>query len=62
MLLAKSIILTILIAISFIAISGCGKKSALYLPTEQQQRQLDKEQQQRDAILKKRQQQTLGTP
>lgn len=37
-----------------IALSGCGRKAPLYIPTEAQKTQMEKEQAERDAVLKAR--------
>lgn len=56
MLKFKTTILLILSITSILTLSSCGKKSALYVPTEQQQKQLQLKKQQQQTVLKKREQ------
>lgn len=37
-------------------LNGCGKKGPLYIPTDEQRAQMEKEQAERDAVLEKRKQ------
>jgi predicted small lipoprotein YifL len=37
-------------------VSSCGKKGPLYIPTAEQQAEMEKEQQEREAVLKRREQ------
>ncbi|MDX1795573.1 MAG: lipoprotein [Hydrogenovibrio sp.] len=39
---------------AMIALNGCGRKGALYIPTDAQRAEMQKEQAERDAILKAR--------
>jgi predicted small lipoprotein YifL len=50
----KFFFLFILITIFAISVASCGKKAALYIPTEKQKKQLEKEQLEKKAVLKKR--------
>ncbi len=44
----------LLLALSASIVSGCGKKGSLYIPTAEQQAQMDKDQAERDTVLKNR--------
>jgi predicted small lipoprotein YifL len=39
-----------------LTLNGCGKKGPLYIPTDEQRAQMEKEQAERDAVLEKRKQ------
>lgn len=51
-----TLILLIFSLTSILSLSACGKKSALYVPTEQQQKQLAIKKQKQQAVLKQREQ------